>query len=134
MAADVNGGSKVRNIRTLLNSLVDDTDPESETVSVEDLLRAVGRRSYGPIILLLGLISISPLTIVPGGNWLVALVTLVIAGQILIGRSFPWVPRRALNFSFDRKYLVMTVEKGQEPAAVIDALVSPRLIFLTEPP
>ena len=84
--------SKVRNLRTLLQSLCNET--EGETVTVGDLLNAVGRRSYGPVILLLGFIAISPLTIIPGANVLVALVTLIFAVQMVIGRQYPWVPKR----------------------------------------
>ncbi|MEO0983578.1 MAG: exopolysaccharide biosynthesis protein [Pseudomonadota bacterium] len=124
--------TKVRNLRTLLNSLCEET--EGERVSVEDLLRAAGRRSYGPILLLLGFIAVSPLTIVPGANWLVAVLILIVAGQIVIGRSFPWVPSRFLRFSFERKYLVQGVDAAQEAAAVVDRLVAPRFTFLTEPP
>ena len=70
--------AEVRNLRTLLQSLCSGT--EGETVSVTDLLNAVGRRSYGPVILLLGFIAISPLTIIPGANVLVALITLYAYG------------------------------------------------------
>ncbi len=132
MAADLGSRPKVRNLRTLLESLCEQTD--GETVTVEDLLQAVGRRSYGPILLLLGFVSISPLTIVPGANWLVALVILVVAAQIILGRSYPWVPRRALDFSFQRKFLVQGVEASAKTADIVDRFVKPRFIFLTEPP
>ncbi|MEE9380393.1 MAG: exopolysaccharide biosynthesis protein, partial [Hyphomonadaceae bacterium] len=67
---------QVNNLHSLMRSLVVNTD--GERVTVRDLLNAVGRRSYGPILLLLGFIGISPLSIVPGANWLVALLTLII--------------------------------------------------------
>ena len=76
--------TKVRNLRTLLQSLCSETD--GETVSVGDLLNAVGRRAYGPVLLLLGFISISPLTIIPGASVLMALITLIFAIQMVIGR------------------------------------------------
>lgn len=43
------------------------------------LLGAVGRRSYGPLFLLLGLIAISPLTVLPFTTTIVAAITLLIA-------------------------------------------------------
>ena len=43
-----------------------------QSITLRQLLEAVGRRSFGAVILLLGFVSISPLTIVPGANWLVA--------------------------------------------------------------
>ena len=124
--------SKVRNLRTLLQSLCAETD--GENVSVGDLLNAVGRRSYGPVILLLGFIAISPLTIIPGANVLVALITLIFAIQMVIGRPYPWIPRKALEFSFPRKHMVAGVEMADKYVAQVDRFLKPRLTFLTQPP
>ena len=79
--------AQVRNLRTLLQSLCSQTD--GETVSVGDLLNAVGRRSYGPVLLLLGFIAISPLTIIPGANVLVALITLIFVATVLMKYFLP---------------------------------------------
>ena len=95
--------AQVRNLRTLLQSLCSQTDGES--VSVGDLLNAVGRRSYGPVLLLLGFIAISPLTIIPGASVLMAVVTLIFAIHIVIGRPYPWIPKKALEFRNPRKYM-----------------------------
>ncbi|MCF6329705.1 MAG: exopolysaccharide biosynthesis protein, partial [Henriciella sp.] len=47
---------QVNNLHSLLRSLCNKT--EGESVSIRDLLNAVGRRSYGPVLLLLGFIAI----------------------------------------------------------------------------
>lgn len=124
--------SKVRNLRTLLQSLCDETAGES--VSIEDLLNAVGRRSYGPVLLLLGFIAISPLTLIPGANSLVAFVTLIFALQMVIGRPYPWVPKKALAFSFPRKHLTAGVAAADKYVAQVDRFLKPRLTFLTVSP
>lgn len=122
----------VTNLRTLLRSLVLNT--EGETVTVRELMAAVGRRAYGPVILLLGFIAISPLTIIPGSNWFVASLILIFALQILIGRHTPWMPKSALDFSFSRDLLVKGAAGAEKYAYMVDALVKPRLTFLTAPP
>lgn len=124
--------SSVNNMSSLLTSLCERTS--GETVSIADLLNAVGRRSYGPVLLLLGFIAISPLTLVPGANWLVALVTLLFAIQIVVGRKYPWLPRRALDVSFQRKYLISGVESVRKYAEMVDRVLKPRLTFLTRIP
>lgn len=124
--------AEVRNLRTLLQSLCSGTD--GETVSVADLLNAVGRRSYGPVILLLGFIAISPLTIIPGANVLIALITLIFALQMVIGRAYPWLPKKALEFSFQRKHLIMGVAAADKYVAQVDRFLKPRLAFLTRSP
>lgn len=124
--------TKVNNLQSLLTSLAERTS--GETVTVADLLAAVGRRSYGPVLALLGFIAISPLTLIPGANWLVALVTLIFAGQMAIGKSYPWLPKRALKFAFKREYLLQGIDLGGRYAYIIDQLLKPRLTFLTQPP
>ena len=122
----------VHNLESLMTSLCERT--EGETVTVRDLLDAVGRRAYGPILLLLGFISVSPLTLIPGATWLVALVTLLIALQIVVGKKFPWVPKRFLDFEFQRKHLVAGVNSGRKYAHMVDQYLKPRLTILTAPP
>ncbi|MGB3627216.1 MAG: exopolysaccharide biosynthesis protein [Henriciella sp.] len=121
----------VNNLESLMVSLCEQT--EGETVTVRNLLDAVGRRAYGPILLLLGFLSVSPLTLIPGATWLVAIVTLLISIQIVFGKKFPWVPRRLLNFEFNRDHLVAGVDGGRKYAKMIDHYVKPRLTFLTAP-
>jgi hypothetical protein len=124
--------TEVRNLRTLLQSLCSGTD--GDTVTVGDLLNAVGRRSYGPVILLLGFIAISPLTIIPGANVLVAVITLIFALQMVIGRAYPWLPRKALTFSFPRKHLISGVAAADKYVVQVDRFLKPRLTFLTRSP
>lgn len=124
--------AQVRNLRTLLQSLCSETDGES--VSVGDLLNAVGRRSYGPVILLLGFIAISPLTIIPGASVLVALITLIFTLQMVLGRPYPWIPKKALAFSFPRKHMVAGVAMADKYVVQVDRFLKPRLAFLTRPP
>ncbi|MCI4643904.1 MAG: exopolysaccharide biosynthesis protein [Hyphomonadaceae bacterium] len=115
-----------------MDSLVENT--EGETLTARDLLDAVGRRSYGPVLLLLGFVSISPLTIVPGANTVTSLLILVISAQIPFGRKYPWVPKRALEFEFKRDHLLKAVEMSRGYVQRVDALLRPRLTFLTEAP
>ncbi|MEQ8557798.1 MAG: exopolysaccharide biosynthesis protein [Henriciella sp.] len=121
----------VNNLESLMTSLCEQT--EGETVTVRNLMDAVGRRAYGPILLLLGFISVSPLTFIPGATWLVALITLLVSLQIVIGKKFPWVPRRFLDFEFKRKHLVSGVEGGRKYAHMVDRYLKPRLTILTSP-
>ncbi|MFN4023241.1 MAG: exopolysaccharide biosynthesis protein [Hyphomonas sp.] len=130
----IRDGTKVpvTNLRTLLRSLVLNT--EGEEVTVGELLHAVGRRAHGPIFMLLGFIAISPLTLLPGTNWLMATVILIFALQVVLGLRHPWLPRRVLDFTFRREHLVQGVAATEKYAHMVDALVKPRLPFLTEAP
>ncbi|MEZ5946236.1 MAG: exopolysaccharide biosynthesis protein [Hyphomonas sp.] len=123
--------TKVNNLSSLLHSL--ETRTEGEMVSVREMLNAVGRRSYGPILLLLGFIAVSPLTIIPGATWLVAILTILIAGQILIGRKFPWIPSRLLKIEFPRSALLQGIQFADPYVCQVDRFLKPRLTILTSP-
>lgn len=116
----------------LLTRLVDETD--GEEVTVRDLLRVVGPRAFGPLILLMGFVAVSPLTIIPGATWAVALLTLLITGQIVLGRDFPWIPEPLLRFSFKREHLIAGAKGARGWAEVFDRILQPRLTFLTRKP
>lgn len=122
----------VTNLRTMMRSLVLNT--EGEEVTVNELLEAIGRRAHGPVFLLLGFIAVSPLTIIPGANWFIATVILVFALQIVFGFKHPWLPGGVTKFKFKRDHLVQGVATGERYAHMIDALVKPRLTFLTAAP
>jgi hypothetical protein len=124
--------SEVNNLHSLLRNMVNGTD--GEKVSVGDLLESVGRRSYGPLLLLLGFIAIGPLGVIPGANWLISLVTLLIALQILFGLKYPWVPKRLLSYEFKRDHLLQGVAWSERYARMIDRYLKPRLTFLTGAP
>ncbi|MEZ5939286.1 MAG: exopolysaccharide biosynthesis protein [Hyphomonadaceae bacterium] len=121
-----------RNFTDLLEALL--TETSGDTVTLRDLLNVVQRRSFGAVILVLGVIAISPLTILPGTTWAVAAVTLLFAAQMLFGSKQPWMPRKLLDAKFSRELLVKTVEGGRHAAYIADQLTSPRLTFLTRPP
>jgi hypothetical protein len=121
-----------QNFTRLLNSLVAETS--GETVTLGQLMNIVERRSFGAVILLLGLISISPLTIVPGANWLVATVTLLFSVQLLFGARYPILPRKLLKLEMKRDALVKFAASARKTAHTADKLTAPRLGFLTRPP
>lgn len=124
--------TKVRNLETLLSELLESSDDED--VTVEELLNAVGRRSHGPVLLLLGFVTISPLTLIPGATWVVALITLIFAVQVMVGMTRPWLPGRMLDFGFHERHLEQGVAMARPWARRIDRLVKPRLTVLTDSP
>jgi hypothetical protein len=129
----------VEDIESLLDNICGQVDcglnpMAKDQVTIRELLATVGRRSYGPLLLIVGLFSVSPATIVPGMTWLSAGLTLVIALQMMVGRHTPWLPRRALDASVSRDLVVKGVNGLRPWARRIDAMMRPRLTFLVSPP
>jgi hypothetical protein len=109
-------------------------DATPETLTLSEVLDAFGRRSYGPLLLVIGLFAISPATIVPGFTWLAAALTLVVAGQMALGLKRIWLPRGALQAELPRDAVLGGIEKSRGVAKRIDGLLKPRLTFLSGPP
>jgi hypothetical protein len=130
----------IENLTGLLDrlcSLVDcekKPDATGPTVQVRQIFETIGRRSYGPLLLFLGLFSISPLTAVPGMTWASAALTLIIAVQLTIGMERPWVPKGLLDAPVSSGGLVKAVDFLRPTARRIDMLLRPRLDFLARFP
>lgn len=109
----------------------DDT-PESLTLS--EIIDSVGRRSYGPLLLVIGLFAISPVTVVPGLTWFAAALTLIVAGQMALGLKHIWLPKQALDLELPRELVQKGLRGSRDWARRIDTVLKPRLLFLSQPP
>jgi hypothetical protein len=121
-----------QNFTALFTCLV--TETSGETVTLGQLMHIMERRSFGAVILLLGLIAVSPLTVVPGSTWAVAAVTLLFSVQLLFGMRHPWLPKALLDLKLPRDQLVKFVKASRKMAHTADKLTAPRLRFLSKPP
>jgi len=101
-------------------------------VSLGTMLDTVGRRSFGPLLLVLGLIALSPLSGVPGIPTTLAVMVLLIGGQQLLGRTHFWLPRFLLRRSTSREKFERTLRFLRPGARFVDKLVRPRLTALTQ--
>jgi hypothetical protein len=109
------------------------TADDGDTVSLDALMGAVGRRSFGPILVLVGLIILAPLVgDIPGVPTLMAVVLVLIAGQVLLRRKRLWLPRWLLDRSVASHKLQSAVKWLRRPARVIDRALRPRLTYLTQ--
>ncbi len=126
MAAD-----KAQDLENLLDELDEVASSKGPKVSVEEVYRAIGERSFGPLLLIAGLLGMTPVSAVPGAPTALAIVTILVAGQLLIGRKTFWLPKRLLKLSVAAGRLTKTVKVARRPAAFVDRLVRPRLAILT---
>ncbi len=114
-----------------LIDLLDDEAGGSERVTVGSMMDAVGRRSFGPLLLLAGLIAVSPLSGIPGMPTTVAVIVVLIAGQLLGGRDHFWIPGWVERRGVSGKRFSRALGYLRKPAGWIDRVLRPRLTFLT---
>jgi hypothetical protein len=102
---------------------------EARQVSVRELLDAIGRRSFAPLLLLASLLGFTPLGVVPGGPTLLAVFVILIAGQIAIGCHRVWLPRPMLDLSVRGSGLKKAATRLKPVGRTVDRLIRPRLAF-----
>lgn len=118
--------TRQRNLAHLLTRLAR-AAPDGNRVSVEAMIDVIGRRSFGPLILLAGLVTISPIGDIPGVPTLIAVLVVLISSQLIRGRSSFWLPDWLLRRSVSRTRFRKSVAWMKKPARVVDRVLRPRL-------
>ena len=125
---------QIGSLSDLLLRLRGAADTDARDITVEDLLEAVGRRSFAPLLLLVGVLLFSPLSGVPTVPTLMALLVVLVTAQMLCGRHYFWLPRWLLVRRLNRARLLQALAWLQGPARGADRLLRPRLTLLVHGP
>jgi hypothetical protein len=107
---------------------------KEDNVSLGRILDIIGRQAYGPLLLVIGLMSVSPLAMLPGSTWAFAVLTLLVAVQMALHKKHPWLPESALKFSFPEDKVAGALKKARPWTKAVDKVVKPRLEFLAHEP
>jgi hypothetical protein len=116
----------------LLDSI--DRAAERETVSIQDVLQEIGDRSITPLILVVALLLVSPLSGIPGVSTLAAVTIIILAVQAVRGKRSLWLPGFLLRREVAGQRLSGCVGYLRRPCAFVDRRCRPRLQFLTAGP
>lgn len=124
-----------RNEDSSLMELIDsieNMEQDASQVSVDDVVHAVGRRSFGPLLLVAGLITLTPIIgDIPGMPTLMAVLVLLVSAQLLLGREAFWLPKWLLKRSLSRQKFDKGLKLMKKPARWIDRMLRVRLPWLT---
>ena len=102
-------------------------------VTVEEIIEMVGDRSYGPLLLISGLLTLAPIIgDIPGVPTILGAIVFLFSVQLLFGREHFWLPKFLLNRSVSSKKMNKGIEWLQPPARWIDKLLKPRLRLLVK--
>lgn len=117
---------------SMLQSIDGSTDG-TERVTVDDMAEALGHRGYGPFLLVPALIEISPLGGIPAVPTVLALIVLIFAAQIALGRDHLWLPRWLRKRSISGPRLHKAMDRIKPIARRMDRWFHGRLCRLSEP-
>lgn len=105
-----------------------------ESVSVNDILKCLGTRSFSTLLLVPALILISPLSGIPGVPTLGALAILLVTAQVIAGRRQLWLPQMILRRKLKTGTFMAGLRWLQRPVDFIDRHTHRRLAFLSHRP
>jgi hypothetical protein len=115
---------------TTLEEMLDricSSDTDGEEISLGRIVESVGERSFGPMLLTVGIVMLSPISGVPGIPTTMGIAIVIIAGQLIVGREHFWLPRWLLKRSASRGKVYKAVKLMRPLARVVDRLLRPRL-------
>jgi len=111
------------NVTRLLRRLADDGGDAGLTL--HEIRDRLDERAYGLLILLLSLPCLVPGLY--GVPQVVGLIVILLAGQMLVGREEPWLPRWFLNLRCRGSWLKAMADFAETKLGWIDRLSRPRL-------
>jgi hypothetical protein len=103
-------------------------------ITVAEMIDMIGKRSFGPLILVPSLIGLSPIGAIPGVPLTCSIIIMFFTGQILVGAPHIWLPEMIQARSLPAKRVVPALEKFRPVTRFIDRLFMPRMIYLTTGP
>ena len=120
---------EINNMEMLLDRICKITQ-ENDHVSLGDIIEEIGNRSFGPLLLVVGLLLFSPLSGIPGLATTMSLFIILISIQLLLHKKGFWLPRFLLKRSLASSKVVRAMEKVRPAATFLDRWLQPRLTYL----
>lgn len=129
--APVHGSGRTLDSMSAVLCRIEQSMAGKKELSVGEIQAALGRRSYGPLLLVPGLAVVSPLSGIPTLPTIAACIVLLIAVQMLIGHDTIWMPRRLSAHTLSCTRLQGILAFLMPGARIADRFVKPRLAILT---
>jgi len=128
----MNVNEDIQSLEELLDRIGEAANAE-EQVTLSAVMEAIGRRSFGPLLLLAGLITLAPIVgDIPGMPTIMGLLVLLTAGQLLFRRKHFWIPSWLLKKSVNRDKLRKPLMWLRRPGRFIDRFTRSRLTALIQ--
>lgn len=130
------GDSKGKGPFDTLCDLLDAVEQEADasgSMSVGQIQAMAGRRAYGPLLLLPGLVAVTPLSGVPSVPSIIGVIVVIVSAQLLFGRLQVWLPARLRDAALSGDKVRRGLRFARPAARAVDRVVHRRLPALTGP-
>jgi hypothetical protein len=105
-------------------------EPATGSITLGEVLAAVGERSFGALLVILAIPNMVA-SLIPGLSIVLGLPLLMVSLQLLVGAEQPWLPRRLTRLQIRRTDLGRVVERTRRTLRRLERALRPRLEFLT---
>lgn len=131
MKMDATSRTQPENLEQLLDKIAA-AAKDQQDVSLHSVIDAFGRKSFAPLLLLAGLITLAPVIgDIPGMPTLMAVLVLLTSGQLLFQRKHLWLPQWLLKRSISHAKLEKGLRWMRRPARFVDRFLKSRMTFFT---
>jgi len=103
-------------------------------ITVGEIFETVGVRSFSPMLTVIGLLLASPLSGIPFFPTICAIIVLLVAIQLLMGRNHIWLPRVLFARSIRADQLKRAIDWLMPGARFVDRYTAARLTVLVAGP
>lgn len=122
-----------QSVHDILDCL-DDAGDDGGEVSVGDVSKTIGSRSFGPFLLVPALVGISPVGVIPGAPSFMAILIVCVAAQFAFGKDSLWLPSVMKERAVPRERLDQAIDWMRPVADRLDRWFGNRLQILTRGP
>jgi len=121
----------VQDVAEVLDRL-DELGASRERVTVDEVQECLGRDAFGPALVTLGLLALSPVGDIPGAPTILAIFIFGVAVQMAAGRNTPWLPRALARRSVKGRHVCRAASLFRPVVRLLAAVIWARLTFLTD--
>ena len=119
--------NKKSSITKIINKIIN--KDLGDKTNLDEILAQFGKRTYGPIFFIIGVISTSPIGAIPGLPFLMTFLTCTIVLQYLFKRGAVWMPQFIVKKSFSKSKVDKVLTKIIPITKFIDKITRPRAHF-----
>lgn len=125
------GGEVVKDPKNI-TQVIDKVEKEvdSEKLSLGRVLKLFQNHGYGPLLLVAGLIIVLPTGGIPGLPSIIGVSIILIAGQLVLGRPSPWLPRRLRELKLKKRKFDKGADTIKPVTRKIDYILKARMSYL----
>ena len=116
---------------SLLRQISDNA--EGDKIKFSNVVKAIEHRGFGALLIVPALLVILPTGGIPGLPTLCAIFMILISGQIVMGQSHPWLPKKIRNYAVPKDKFDKAVEKCEPVLKAISRVIKPRLKIIVVP-